>query len=174
MNDSRLEILLTSEKISERVGKLADAISRDYSGKTPLMLCVLKGAVIFLADLIRNLRISVHIDFILASSYEQGESKGEVDISPIFRTGVRGKDVIIVEDIIDTGITYHALVAYLVRREPASVKLCTLLDKPSQRRTELIRPDYVGFTVPDKFVVGYGLDYEEKYRGLRDIYVLRI
>ena len=167
-------ILITREKISDRVRELAADISRDYKDKNPLLLCVLKGAVIFLADLIRNLELTVELDFIAASSYEKDASKGKVDLSPIFSTDVRAKDVLIVEDILDTGLTYRALTDYFAPRRPASLKLCALLDKPSQRRVAAPRPDYLGFTIPDKFVVGYGLDYEQRHRGLQDICILDI
>ncbi|UCD58897.1 MAG: hypoxanthine phosphoribosyltransferase [Candidatus Hydrogenedentota bacterium] len=172
MKNERLQVLLSRDQISERVKELAEAISRDYADRNLLILCVLKGAVIFLADLVRNLKVTPELDFIAASSYQRDNSKGKVDVSPMFSASVGGKDVLIVEDIIDTGLTYRALINYLAVREPASLKLCTLLDKPSQRRTELIKPNYVGFTIPDKFVVGYGLDYEEKYRELPDICIL--
>lgn len=168
----KLELLLSRERISQRVRELGDDISREYEGKKLLLVCVLKGAVIFLADLVRSLRVPVELDFVAASSYQHDSSRGEVRLLPVFSTSVRGKHVLIVEDIIDSGLTYHALTDHFMVREPASLKLCTLLNKPSQRRTELIRPDYVGFTIPDKFVVGYGLDYEGSYRELRDIYVL--
>lgn len=171
MKNEHLEILLNREQISERVRELAETISCDYRDKEPLLLCVLKGAVIFLADLIRNLRVRVELDFIAASSYEKDKSTGKVNLSPMCSAVIRGKDVLVVEDIVDTGLTCRALIEYLKAHEPASLKLCTLLDKPSQRRMELIRPDYVGFTIPDRFVVGYGLDYEEKYRELKDICV---
>ncbi len=172
MSDDHLEILLSREKISERVGELATAISNDYTGKTPLLLCVLKGAVFFLADLIRELRISVYVDFISASSYQGDRSKGTVDILPLFTSDIRDKDVLIVEDIIDTGLTCAALTDFLTMHEPASLKLCALLNKPSKRRTKAVQLDYVSFTIPDRFVVGYGLDYDGKYRGLPDICTL--
>lgn len=172
MKNERLEVLLSRKQISERVEEVAEAISRDYEGRNLLLICVLKGAVVFFADLIRNLRVSAELDFIAASSYHGDKTKGRVNISPVFSTNVSGKDVLVVEDIIDTGLTYRALTNFLTVREPASLKLCALLDKPSQRRTELIKPDYVGFTIPDKFVVGYGLDYRERYRQLQDICVL--
>lgn len=172
MKNEHLEVLLSSKQISERVEELAEAISRDYEGHSLLLICVLKGAVVFFADLIRNLQVAAELDFIAASSYHGDKTKGRVNISPVFSTNVGGKDVLVVEDIIDTGLTYRALTNYLTVREPASLKLCTLLDKPSQRRTELIKPDYVGFTIPDKFVVGYGLDYRERYRQLPDICVV--
>lgn len=174
MRDENLVILITREKISDRVRELAADISRDYKDKNLLLLCVLKGAVIFLADLIRNLELTAELDFIAASSYDKDASKGKVDLSPIFSTDVRGKDVLIVEDILDTGVTYRALTDYFAPHKPASLKLCALLDKPSQRRVAVLRPDYIGFTIPDKFVVGYGLDYEQRHRGLQDICILDI
>ena len=172
MSRSELEVLYSREKISERVDELAEAVSNDFMGKAPLLLCVLKGAVVFMADLMRSLRVGVEVDFISASSYIETHSSGSVEISPVFSLDVRGKDILIIEDIIDTGLTYKALVEYLSAREPASLSLCVLLDKPSSRRGETVQPDYVGFTIPDKFVVGYGLDYDGKYRELPDICVL--
>ncbi len=174
MRDENLVILIAREKSSDRVRELAADISRDYKDKNLLLLCVLKGAVIFLADLIRNLELTVELDFIAASSYDKDASKGKVDLSPIFSTDVHAKDVLIVEDILDTGLTYRALTDYFAPRMPASLKLCALLDKPSQRRVAASRPDYIGFTIPDKFVVGYGLDYEQRHRGLQDICILDI
>ncbi|GAB4340190.1 MAG: hypoxanthine phosphoribosyltransferase [Candidatus Abyssubacteria bacterium] len=168
-----LEVFLDRELIAQRVKELASVISTDYAGKALLLVCVLKGAVIFLADLVRNLDIPVELDFVAASSYHGNNSKGQVRLMPVFSTSVQGKDVLIIEDIIDTGLTYRALANFFTVREPASLKLCTLLDKPSQRRTELIRPEYVGFTIPDKFVVGYGLDYDGCFRELKDICVFR-
>lgn len=172
MNGEHLEVLLSKEQISERIKELAEAISRNYEGKELLLLCVLKGAVVFLADLMRSLRIPTQVDFVAASSYAGNTSRGEVTVAPLFSSSVRDKEVLIVEDIIDSGLTYRTLAKHLARLEPANLKLCALLDKPSRRRTELIKPDYVGFTIPDKFVVGYGLDYNERYRELQDIYVL--
>jgi hypoxanthine phosphoribosyltransferase len=168
-----LDVFLGREIIARRVRELAEAISTDYAGKRLLLVCVLKGAVIFLADLVRNLRIPVELDFVAASSYHGSDSKGQVRLMPVFSTSVRSKDILIIEDIIDTGLTYRALSNFFAVREPASLKLCTLLDKPSERRTELIRPDYVGFTIPDKFVVGYGLDYDGCFRELQDICTFR-
>lgn len=172
MRDERLEVLLSGEQISRRVAELAAAVSRDYNGKNLLLLCALKGAVIFLADLVRGLTIAAEMDFVAASSYDGGASTGKVSFSPIFRTDIASKHVLVVEDILDTGLTYKALTRKLATHKPAALKLCALLDKPSKRRTEPITPDYVGFTIPDKFVVGYGLDYREKYRGLKDICIL--
>lgn len=169
MKDERLEVLLSSERIAARVAELAADISRDYEGKDLLLLCVLKGAAIFLADLARDLTVPVEIGFISASSYDGGASVGKVDFSPVSRAEVASKDVLIVEDILDTGLTCSVLIRRLDTLGPAGIKLCVLLDKPSATRAEPIKPDYVGFTVPDEFVVGYGLDYREKYRELKDI-----
>lgn len=169
MKDERLEVLLSSERIAARVAELAADISRDYEGKDLLLLCVLKGAAIFLADLARDLTVPAEIGFISASSYDGGASVGKVDFSPVSRAEVASKDVLIVEDILDTGLTCSVLIRRLDTLGPAGIKLCVLLDKPSATRAEPIKPDYVGFTVPDEFVVGYGLDYREKYRELKDI-----
>ena len=172
MRDERLEVLLTQEQISRRVGELSADISRDYKNKNLLLLCVLKGAVFFLADLARALTVEADIGFVTASSYDGEQSVEEVDISPILRADIASKDVLVVEDVLDTGLTYRTLALRLMACEPASLKLCALLDKPSERRQEPVNPDYAGFTIPDEFVVGYGLDYREKYRGLKDICVL--
>lgn len=172
MNDERLEILLDGERIAKRVAELGAEISRDYKGKRLLLLCVLKGAVVFLADLVRSISISAEIDFVVASSYEGGASRGEVSFSPVFHADIAGKDVLIIEDICDTGLTCSVLIRRLSVREPASLRLCVLLEKPTARKVEPIKPDYVGFEIPDKFVVGYGLDYRENYRGLKDICTL--
>jgi hypoxanthine phosphoribosyltransferase len=176
MNDERLEVLLSEERIAARVTELAADISRDYEGRDLLLLCVLKGAVIFVADLARKLSIPVEIGFISASSYDGEASTGEVILSPSLAHSDHGrdvasKDVLIIEDILDTGLTCGALIRRLESLDPTGVGLCVLLDKPSDRRVEPITPDYVGFTVPDKFVVGYGLDYKEKYRDRKDIHI---
>lgn len=171
MSEERLEVLLGRDRIRERVAELAAAISRDYRGKDLLILCVLKGAIIFLADLLRNLTVTAAVDFIAASSYDGDKSTGEVRLSPVFSTDVAARDVLVVEDIIDTGLTYRALAGHLMSRGPASLRLCVLLDKAAERRAEPTEPDYVGFVIPDRFVVGYGLDYRERYRNLQDICV---
>lgn len=173
MRDDRLEVLLSREQVAERVLELADTISRDYEGKNLLLICVLKGAVIFAADLIRHMRIPLELDFVAASSYQGQSSSGDVKLSRGPSGTLRGKDILIIEDIIDTGLTCRSLIDHFAEHKASSLRLCTLLDKPSERRNESVQPDYVGFTIPDKFVVGYGLDYEEKYRELRDICVLK-
>ena len=172
MSDERLEVLLDAGRISRRVAELGDEISRDYRGKNLVLLCVLRGAVIFLADLVRSLSIEAEIGFIAAKSYDGDSSAGKVEFSPIVGAEITSKDVLIIEDILDTGLTYRALQKELSVFEPAEIRLCALLDKPSTRRKQAVEPDYAGFTVPDRFVVGYGLDYREKYRRLKDICIL--
>jgi hypoxanthine phosphoribosyltransferase len=172
MSEAPLEILLDREQIARRVAELAAEISRDYDGKNVLLLCVLKGAIIFLADLVRDLTISAEIDFIAASSYDGDTSSGTVALFPVFNTDIAGKNILVVEDILDTGLTCNVLLRQIAAHEPADIRLCTLLDKGAARKVETQGPDYVGFTIPDKFVVGYGLDYCEKYRGLKDICIL--
>jgi hypoxanthine phosphoribosyltransferase len=172
MAEERLEILIGRDQIRERVAELAAAISRDYKGKDLLVLCVLKGAVIFLADLLRGLTVSAAVDFIAASSYDGDKSGGEVRLSPVFSSDVTARDVLVIEDIIDTGLTYKALSGMLLERRPASLRLCALLDKVTERRVAPTEPDYVGFVIGDSFVVGYGLDYRERHRNLQDICAL--
>jgi len=166
------EILLTEEQIRLRVAELAAKISQDYSGQSILMVGILKGAVIFFADLIRCLTVPVAIDFMSVSSYgKASESSGAVRIIKDLDQSIEGRHVILVEDIVDTGLTLKRLTEILDARRPASLKICTLLDKPDRRKVEIM-PDYNGFIIPDEFVVGYGLDYDEKYRNLRGILML--
>jgi hypoxanthine phosphoribosyltransferase len=165
-------ILYSREEISSVVDRLAAAISRDYHDKTPLLIAVLKGSFVFLADLVRRLDFPLELDFIRLSSYGRGrESSGVVRVVQDLRSAVKGRHLLVVEDIIDTGITVAFLLEYLKKKHPASVELCALLDKPSRRRTP-VTIDYAGLTVPDEFLVGYGLDFDEKYRNLPDIYSL--
>ncbi len=167
-----MRTLYKSEDIKKRIIEIAQMISEDYREKKPLLVCVLKGAVIFLSDLIRYLNIDVEIDFIAISSYgDETRSSGVVKIAKDLDQGIRGKDVIIVEDIVDTGLTLNYLFKMLGSRGPASLKVVTLLDKPS-RRVQEFYPDYCGFTVPDNFIVGYGLDCGEQYRQLPDLKIL--
>jgi hypoxanthine phosphoribosyltransferase len=172
MSDERLEVLLQEELIARRVAELGAEISRDYKEKKLLLLCVLKGAIVFLADLVRSMSIPAEIDFVAASSYEGDTTTGEVRLSPVFRADIAGKDVLIIEDICDTGLTCSVLMSRLSVQNPASLRVCALLDKPAARKENPIKPDYIGFEIPDEFVVGYGLDYREKYRGLKDICTL--
>ena len=181
-------ILLSEDIILRRVRELGQQISDDYRGKEVTIVCVLKGAVIFLADLLRSLDISTELDFVQISSYGDGtESMGEVRILKDLTTNIEGRDVLVVDDIVDSGLTLHSLKEVLLTRRPASLKLCVLLDKarckkddakialrPIPRGMRGVRPavDYVGFEIPNEFVVGYGLDYAGQYRGLRYIATL--
>jgi hypoxanthine phosphoribosyltransferase len=173
MEHDILEIFFSEAQIQARIGELAEAINRDYAGKDLVMISVLRGSVIFTADLVRNITLPLTMDFLAVSSYGAGTtSSGQVRILKDLSDNVEGKHIIIVEDILDTGNTLAYLSNMLAAREPASVKICTLLDKPS-RRTAHIAADYVGFEVPDAFVVGYGLDYDERYRNLPYIGILK-
>jgi hypoxanthine phosphoribosyltransferase len=158
--------LFTAEEIARRVEELGAEIGEDYAGKNPLLVGVLKGAWMFLADLTREITIPHQCDFIQVSSYGSGtETTGEVRFLTDLSTPIAGRHVILIEDIVDTGLTLSNLVNRLKEREPASVTICSLLDKPERRKTP-IHIDYLGFTVPNKFVVGYGIDWDEKYRHL--------
>jgi hypoxanthine phosphoribosyltransferase len=170
--DSRLHVLFSKEAIDSAVDRLAAAISRDYRGKDLLCIGILKGSFIFMADLVRRLDLPLKLDFMRLSSYGSGtQTSGTVRVVQALRSAVRGRHVLVVEDIIDTGITVAFLLDYLKKKRPASVRLCTLLDKPSRRRIP-VTIDYTGLTVPDKFLVGYGLDCAEKFRNLPEIYYL--
>jgi hypoxanthine phosphoribosyltransferase len=167
------EVLIDEQRIAAKVGEMAETISRDYADKDPVLVAVLNGAVVFLSDLMRRLRIPVTIDFVKWSSYgDSTRSSGVVRILKDLDESVEGRHVLVVEDIIDTGLTLHYLLENLRSRSPASVKVVALLDKPSRRRVE-IRADYLGFEIPDAFVVGYGLDYARRYRHLPYIGVLK-
>ncbi len=173
MHQDEKEILLTSEQIANRVKELGKQITEDYKGQSVLMVGILRGAVVFFADLVKNIDLDVRFDFMVVSSYGNGsQSTGEVRIDKDLAQPIEGMNVIIVEDIIDTGFTLKNLKRLLLTRNPASLKICSLLDKPSRRKVEL-EGDYIGFTVPNEFVVGYGLDYAEKYRNLPDIGILK-
>jgi hypoxanthine phosphoribosyltransferase len=165
-------VLLGEREIRDRVRKLGEEISRDYSGNELLLVGVLKGAFIFLADLVRYLTIPVRLDFITAASYgESLRSSEKVIILKDLRIDLKDRHVLIVEDIVDTGLTIDLLLGSLAGRSPASIKTCTLLDKPGRRMVD-VKVDYVGFAIPDEYVVGYGLDYQDNYRCLKDIFVL--
>ncbi len=167
-----LKILVSRDQIAEAVDRLARQINRDYQNKQPLLIGILKGSFVFMADLVRRLDLPLELDFVRLSSYGSGrETSSRVRIVQGLKTPVTDRDVLVVEDIVDTGITISFLLAYLKRRSPSSLKLCTLADKPSRRRV-CVPMDYVGFEVPDKFIVGYGLDCNEKFRNLPDIYAL--
>lgn len=173
MLDDIEETLLTSEDIQKRVTELGKRISSDYGGKNLLMVSILKGSVVFMADLMRAVTIPVRIDFMSVSSYGSGvKTSGIVKIMKDLDIPLAGYDVLIVEDILDSGLTLKYIINILKSRNPRSVSICTLLDKPERRKVD-IAPEYLGFTIPDKFVVGYGLDYAEKYRNLPFIGVLK-
>ena len=167
-------ILVSEEQLREKVAELGARISRDYEGRDLLMVSILKGGAVFMADLMRAVTIPCAIDFMVVSSYGGAnmESTGLVKIVKDLDDDLSGKDVLIVEDILDTGITLSNLLPMLRLRNPRSVKLCTILSKPSRRKVDL-EPDYLGFEVPDEFVVGYGLDFDEKYRNLPYVGVLK-
>jgi hypoxanthine phosphoribosyltransferase len=166
------KVLIERDQIAQRVKELGAQISQDYAGKSILMIGILRGSVIFFSDLIREIDCDVVIDFISVSSYGSShKTTGEVRMLKDVDEAIDGKEVIIVEDIVDTGLTLQYLKKVLSSRNPASLKVCCLLDKPERRRVE-ISADYVGFTIPNEFVVGYGFDYAQKYRNLKDICVL--
>ena len=173
MKDDIGEVLFSEEKIASIVRNMGRQISEDYVGKNLFVVSVLKGSLVFMADLMRAVTIPCSIDFLSVSSYGNGTaSSGEVRILKDLDCSLEGKDLLIVEDILDSGMTLSFLLKTLSARNPASIRLCTFLDKPERRRVD-IRPDYVGAEVPDKFIVGYGLDYAEKYRNLPYIGVLK-
>jgi hypoxanthine phosphoribosyltransferase len=166
------EILLPEAVIQKRVKELGSQISSDYQGKDLHLVALLKGAMVFLADFSRTLKMQTTIDFMVVSSYVSARSSGEARILKDLEIPIKGRDILVVEDIIDNGITLQAIMETLRLRKPASMKICTLLDK-SEARTIPIKPDYNGFTVPNKFLVGYGLDFEERYRNLPYVGVLK-
>ena len=171
--DPAPEILLSRFEIEQRVGELAAEIAKDYHGSTPHLVGVLKGAWVFMADLIRHMDINVTVDFLGITSYASGtQSSGEVKITKDLDASIEGREVLIVEDILDTGRTLKYLEEVLSAHKPRSLRVVTLLDKRS-RRVVPVKADYVGFEIADNFVVGYGLDLDQKYRQLPDIHVLR-
>jgi len=162
-------ILFTRDEIEATVGKLAAEIRKDYQGKCPLLIGILKGSFVFMADLIRLLDFPLEVEFITLSSYGRGrESSGKIRVVKGLRAEVKGRDVLVIEDIVDTGLTISFLLDYLRKKKPASLKLCALTDKPSRRQIP-VAIDYLGFTVPNKFIVGYGIDWDERFRYLPDI-----
>jgi hypoxanthine phosphoribosyltransferase len=169
---AKLKVLITREQIAQKVAELAARISRDFAGEPVVLIGVLKGATIFLADLARQITLDASFDFISVSSYGNAKQQsGEVKLMKDVDHSMEGKNIILVEDILDTGLTLTYLRNLLLAHHPKSVKIAALLDKVS-RRTEPIHGDYVGFEIPDEFVVGYGLDYAERYRNLPDVCIL--
>lgn len=171
-SDPKLRVLLRGSEIRRRVRLLARQIERDYKGDSLHLICILKGACIFLADLLRELKLPVSVDFIAVSSYGKGSlPSGEVRITKDLDQSIEGLNVLIVEDILDTGLTLNYLFRILQSRKPKSLRIAALLDKPA-RRVKEVPVDYIGFKIPDEFVVGYGLDYGERYRNLPDVCVV--
>ena len=161
-----VKVLVPEEDVAKRIKELGEQISKDYAGKQVHLICVLKGGVFFMCELAKRITVPVSMDFMSVSSYGDGtKSSGVVKIAKDLDESLEGKDVLIVEDIIDSGRTLYYLMDILFKRNPKSMKLCTLLDKP-ERRVKDVKVDYVGFNIPDEFVVGYGLDYAQRYRNL--------
>ncbi len=168
-SQTKLGLLFTSEQIAAAVSRLAAEIRRDYLTKHPILIGILKGSFMFLADLIRRLDFPLEVDFIRLSSYGRGtKSSGEIKVVHDVQSEVKGRHVLLIEDIVDTGITSAFLLDYLSQKKPASLKLCVLTDKPSRRQAP-VTIDYLGLTVPNKFIVGYGIDWDERFRYLPDI-----
>ena len=171
----KIKVLLTEEEVTRRIGEVAAEISRDYAGRHVHLLCVLKGGVFFTCELAKRLDLPVSLDFMSVSSYGSGtQSSGAVRIIKDLDEPLEGKDVIIVEDIIDSGRTLSYLIEILKKRNPKSIELCTMLDKPERRVKKEVKVKYTCFTIPDEFVVGYGLDYDQKYRNLPYIGVVEV
>jgi hypoxanthine phosphoribosyltransferase len=168
-----ISVLISEEDVAKRIEEMGRQISEEYEGKQIHMICVLKGGVFFMCELAKRVSVPVSLDFMSVSSYGDGTaSSGVVRIAKDLDESLEGKDVLVVEDIIDSGRTLYYLLDILAKRRPASMKLCTLLDKPD-RRVRDVKVDYVGFEIPDEFVVGYGLDYAQKYRNLPYIGIVR-
>jgi len=169
----KFEIMISEEEISQKVKQIGARISSDYNGESVIVVGVLTGAFIFAADLIRELTVPVEkVDFVHVSSYKGDQSTGNFIFKKDLSCDIEGKNVLLVEDIIDTGRTLKKLREILMLRNPKSIKICTAFDKPSRRVTELV-PDYNCFTIPDEFIVGYGLDYDDKYRQFKDVRIVR-
>ena len=173
MREDLAAVLFTEEEIRDRIRQLGREISQDYAGKNPVFVGVLKGCFVFMSDLLRQVTIPCTMDFMAVSSYGNSTTTtGAVKINKDLSQDIEGRDVVIVEDILDTGVTLGYLTKYLENRNPASITIATLLDKPSRRKAE-VYAKYIGYSVPDAFVVGYGLDYAEKYRNLPYIGILK-
>ncbi len=174
MENDILEILLTEEQIKERIRQLGAQITAEYEDKDPIVIGVLKGVVIFYADMIRQIKTPCQMDFMWVSSYEGTDSTGNLVVRKDIGTEIKDRHVLILEDIFDTGNSLQFIKEHLLKKEPASLKICTLLDKPSRRKPGItVNADYVGFTVPNAFVVGYGLDFNEHYRNLPYVGILK-
>ena len=173
LNDDILKVLYSEEELKAKCAEMGAQITKDYAGKNLLLVTVLKGAVVYFTDLMRAIDLPCTIDFMIVSSYGSGvKTSGVVKIVKDLDTDLTGMDLLIVEDILDTGLTLSYLKDMLAARNPASIRIATLLDKPDRRKAD-IKADYIGYRVPDEFVVGYGLDYDEKYRNLPYVGVLK-
>lgn len=171
----KVDVLISEKEIDNRILEIADRINKDYEGEELTLICVLKGGVMFMCDLAKKLNLNVRLDFMSVSSYgSQTKSSGVVKIIKDLDNSIDGKNVLVVEDIIDSGNTLSYLMDILKKRGPKSIKLCTLLDKPSRREKKDVLVDYVCFEIEDKFVVGYGLDYDQRYRNLPYIGVMEL
>ena len=167
------KVLISEKQIQDKIQELSTILSKDYEGKNPLFICILKGSIFFTTDLLKALTIPAQVECMAVSSYASGtKSSGEVRVLKDLNIPIENRHVIIVEDIVDTGNTLSYLKRLLSQRNPASIKICTLLDKPERRITPIVA-DYCGFSIPDEFVVGYGLDYAENYRQYKEIYILK-
>ncbi len=174
MEKDMAKILLTEEQIQNRISELGEMLTAEYADKNPVIVGVLKGVVVFYADMIRKIRVPCQIDFMWLSSYAGTSSTGNLMVRQDISADIRGRHVLILEDIFDTGTSLDFTVRHLLEKGPASLKICTFLDKPERRRPGItLQADYVGFTVPNEFVVGYGLDYNERYRNLPYVGVLK-
>ena len=174
LNETVGPVVIKAETIRKRVREMGEQITRDYQGKSLHMICILKGACVFHADLMRHIHLGLSFDFIAVGSYGlETKSSGEVRILKDLDESVEGRDVLLVEDILDTGLTLHYLLLNLESRGPKSIRIATLLNKPSRRQIQ-VQADYIGFEIPDQFVIGYGLDYSQRYRNLPDIRVLQL
>ena len=174
MENDILEVLLTEEQIKARIEELGKQLSDEYAGKDPVVVGVLKGVVVFYADMIRRIHVPCQMDFMWISSYEGTSSTGKMNVKKDLSTDIKGRHVLILEDIFDTGNSLEFTYNYLISKEPASLKICTLLDKPERRREGVtVKADYTGFVIPNEFVVGYGLDFNEHYRNLPYVGVLK-
>ena len=167
-------ILISEQQIKERIAQLGEELTKEYAGKNPVVIGVLKGVAIFYADMIRQIKVPCQMDFMCISSYKGSKSSGNTNVRLDLATDIKDRHVLILEDIYDTGASLSYLVSYLETKQPASVKICTLLDKPEGRKPGItLKADYVGFEIPNAFVVGYGLDFNEKYRNLPYVGVLK-
>ena len=174
MEENIQEVLLSDAQIQERIQQLGEILTEDYRDKNPIVIGVLKGVVMFYADMIRQIKVPCQMEFLWVSSYEGTDSTGNVVLKKDIGTDIKGRHVLILEDIFDTGNSLSFVREHLLAKEPASLKICTLLDKPSRRKPGVtFNADYVGFTIPNAFVVGYGLDYDEYYRNLPYIGILK-